>query len=73
MGQREEILTLAYGVIDVHPDDPAGYIAKKIAAAEAQHDGEAAAKWRRVKRAMAPLLKQAIRKRSGAAQPGSAS
>jgi hypothetical protein len=74
MGQHEEILTLAYGVLDTHADDPGGYIAAKIASAEAAHDSEAVQKWRRVRQAMAPLLRQSLRTRvrSGAARPGSA-
>jgi hypothetical protein len=71
MGQREEVLTLAYCVLDVHPEDPAGYVARKIELAEAQHDGVAAAKWRKVARAMKPYLEPST-KRAGAARRGPA-
>ena len=59
MGQREDIWTIAYCVVDRHGSDTAAYIARQIETAETLRDGLLVTKWLLVREALREMAEPA--------------
>jgi hypothetical protein len=58
VGQREDVLTAAYLVLDAHGQHADAYLARKIEDAEAQRDGKLVTSWLLVREAVREMTRQ---------------
>ena len=59
MGQREDIVTAAYLVLDAHGEAAEAYLARRIEAAEQRRDGRLVTGWLLVREAVREITRSA--------------